>query len=133
MLETLPEMKTLGPLAAAAVGYFNLAVRQGWGFIVAFANGIWAGVLSIGFAGVLAMFVAYVQAVRINALRSFENFMLLFGETIQPMLDALPNVPLLIVSLGASAIVGVVTEIIHWLLVRVKSKRGGRSSSNSGA
>lgn len=133
MLETLPEMRLLGPIAAAVVGFFNLAVRQGWGFIVAFANGIWAGVLAILLSGVMSTIIAYIQSVRVKGLQSFENFMFLFGESVQPMIDQLANVPLLIVSLGASAIVGVATEVIHWVLVRMRTKKGARSGSSSGA
>ena len=47
MLKVLPDMLVLGPVAGAIIGYVNLSVRQGWGFIVAFANGVWAGVLAI--------------------------------------------------------------------------------------
>ncbi len=124
MLITLPRMEMLGPIAGATVGYFNLAVRQGWGFIVAFANGIWAGVLSIILAGIFEILFVTVEGMRSNTLKDFENFMTLFGETVRPMLDELPNVPLLVVSLGAAALVGVVSEVIHWVLVRFRGKNG---------
>lgn len=123
MLQAIPEMETLGPIAGATVGYFNLAVRQGWGFIVAFANGIWAGVLSIILAGIFDISFVAIEGMRTNTVKNFENFMTLFGETTRPMLDEVANVPLLVVSLGATAMVGVVTEVIHWLLVRVRSKK----------
>ncbi|MEM1160706.1 MAG: hypothetical protein AAGJ28_07215, partial [Pseudomonadota bacterium] len=106
ILSVLPEMRTLGPIAAAAVGYFNLAVRQGWGFIVAFANGIWAGVLSVILSGVLYVIVALIQRARSNQLRDFDSFMLQFGEIVGPLIDQVVYVPLLIVSFGATAIVG---------------------------
>lgn len=130
LLETIPEMETLGPIAGAAVGYFNLAVRQGWGFIVAFANGIWAGVLSIILSGILDIAFVTVKAARTNTLQDFDAFMTLFSETVQPMLDAVINVPLLVVSFGATAMVGVVTEVIHWVMVRMRGKR--KRSSGEG-
>ena len=129
MLSVLPEMHTLGPISGAIVGYFNLSVRQGWGFIVAFANGIWAGVLSVILTGVLYVFVQLIQAAREKLLRDFDTFMVQFSEIVGPLLDEVVNVPLLIVSLGATAIVGVVTEVIHWLLVRFRAKRAARSGS----
>jgi hypothetical protein len=131
MLQTLPEMKTLGPIAGATVGYFNLAVRQGWGFIVAFANGIWAGVLSILLAGIFDITFVTIEGVRTNTVKDFENFMALFGETVRPLLDEVANVPLLVVSLGATALVGAVTEVIHWVLVRVRARRGRQSQTHN--
>ena len=123
LLEAIPEMETLGPIAAAAVGYFNLAVRQGWGFIVAFANGIWAGVLSIIVAGIFDVVFVTFSAMRENSLADFQAFMTLFGETVQPMLSEVANVPLLVVSFGATAMVGVITEVIHWVMVRMRGRR----------
>lgn len=123
LLEEIPDMQTLGPIAAATIGYFNLAVRQGWGFIVAFANGIWAGVLSIILAGMMQIGFLTAAGIRSDTLENFESFMTLFGETTHQMLDQLINIPLLVVSLGATALVGVVTEIIHWVMVRIRGKR----------
>jgi len=131
MLTALPEMRTLGPLAAATIGYFNLAVRQGWGFIVAFANGIWAGMLAVLLSGVFHVFVFLARAFQANLIRSFESFVTLFGETASPLFDEVANVPLLIVTFGATAIVGVVTEIVHWLLVRMRSRKTQRSNSQT--
>ncbi|MEM7213658.1 MAG: hypothetical protein AAF479_17535 [Pseudomonadota bacterium] len=124
MLRELPDMALIGPVAAAVVGYANLAVRQGWGFIVAFANGIWAGVLSILLSGVIFMIVELVRAMNTNVIRTFDNFLGVFGSLVQPLLDSVANIPLLTVSLGATALVGVVTEVIHWALVRMRSKKG---------
>ncbi|MEM1299917.1 MAG: hypothetical protein AAGH68_11630 [Pseudomonadota bacterium] len=120
MIQELPELAIYSLLSALAVGYFNLAVRQGWGVIVAFANGVWAGVLAIFLAGTIHMCVELVRGLRSGVVKSFENFLTLFGEAVEPLLDQLTNLQLLIVSLGATAVVGVVTEILHWLLVRLR-------------
>ena len=120
LLQEVPELGSLSWLAGLMVGYFNLAIRQGWGFIVAFANGVWAGVLSIFLAGTLYMGLVVVIGVRANEIRSFDTFLSVFGETVQPLLDQLVNIPLLIVSLGATALVGVITEVLHWVLVRFR-------------
>jgi len=124
MLEAMPHMQTLSMIAAGIVGYFNLAVRQGWGFIVGFANGIWAGVLSILVTGVLAVVFTMVQMMRENIVQDFDDFLVYFWEIVDPLLQELPNVPLLVVSLGSTAVVGVITEIIHFLLVRVRGEKG---------
>ncbi|MEO1472285.1 MAG: hypothetical protein AAFV86_24930, partial [Pseudomonadota bacterium] len=55
LISELPIMATIGPIAAAGVGFVNLASRQGWGVVVAVANGVWAGLLSIVVSGVLYM------------------------------------------------------------------------------
>ena len=130
LLQEVPEMTYLGLLAAALAGYFNLAVRQGWGLIVALANGIWAGVLAIFIAGVLYVISRTVDGVRTNAVRTFDNFLNLFSEMVQPLLEQLTNVPLLIVTLGTAAVVGVITEGLHWLLVRMRRRTQGTKGSS---
>lgn len=120
VLQAVPELGTYSVLAALAVGYFNLAVRQGWGVIVAFANGVWAGVLTIFLTGTIHMCIEVIRAMRSGIVKSFDNFLTVFGEAVEPLLDHLGNLQLLIVSLGATAVVGVVTEILHWLLVRFR-------------
>lgn len=129
LLRVLPDMLVLGPVAAAIVGFANLAVRQGWGFIVAFANGVWAGVLSILLSGVLYLIVEIVRAISTNVVRTFDNFLNVFGSLVQPLLDSVVNIPLLTVSLGAAALVGVITEVIHWVLVRMKARKGGQRAN----
>ena len=131
MLLALPDMQFLGPLAGAVVGYFNLAVRQGWGFIVAFANGIWAGVLSIAVSGALYMCVRIVNGIRAQEIDDFDAFLNAFSAAFDPMIQQLVNLPLLITSLGATAVVGVITEVVHWLLVRVRQGKGGQSRSST--
>ncbi len=130
MLQELPEMATYAPIAAGVVGYFNLAVRQGWGFIVAFANGIWAGVLSVFLSGTLYMFILVVDSIRRNVIRDFDQFLRVFSDAVDPLIEQVFNVPLLIVSLATTAVVGVVTEVLHWALVRMR-QRGSRESSNA--
>ena len=123
LMTELPEMAALGPASAAFVGFASLSARQGWGVVVAFANGIWAGALSIGIAGTLYMLMTLTQAARDGLISSFDRFMILFSDTVEPLIEQLANLPLLIVSLGATAIVGVVTEFLHWLLVRFRRKQ----------
>lgn len=128
LLEELPEMAALGPVAGAFVGFASLSVRQGWGVVIGFANGVWAGALAIAFSGTVYTFLKLAQAVRQGAIGSFDRFMVIFGDAVEPLLEQVANLPLLIVSLGAAAIVGVVTEFLHWLLVRFRRKRQRTSS-----
>ncbi len=123
LMAELPQMRIFGPTAGAIIGYFNLAPRQGWGFIVAVANGVWAGLLSIILAGFLFIVVAVVVALRDGYLHSFNQFLNLVGTHGQDLADQALDLPLLIVSLGATAVAGVVTEIAHWILVRLRRAR----------
>lgn len=127
LVRSVPELTVLAPLAAAMVGYFNLAIRQGWGVIVAFANGVWAGVLAIFLTGTIHMSIILVQNLRGGIIQSFNDFLTVFGETVEPLVAQLGNLQLLIVSLGATSVVGVVTEVLHWLLVRFRQGKTGPS------
>lgn len=129
MLRELPDMALFGPVAGAVIGFVNLAVRQGWGFIVAFANGVWAGVLSILLSGVLHVVVEIVRAINTNVIRTFDNFLSMFGTFVEPLWEAVVDVPLLTVSLGAAALVGVISEVIHWILVRMKTRKTGQRAN----
>lgn len=128
LMRELPQMAALGPLSAGFIGFVSLSSRQGWGVVVAFANGVWAGAMSIGLSGTLYIIIALVQAARSGVITSFERLTVVFGDALNPLIDQVANLPLLIVSLGASALVGVVAEFLHWLLVRFRSKRQRTSS-----
>lgn len=130
MLLEVPEMNYLVPLGAATAGYFNLAVRQGWGTIVALANGVWAGALSIFFACVLHTLIEVVRGLRTNVIQTFDNFMTEFSSTVEPLFEEFLDPPLLVVILGAAAVVGVVTEVLHWVLVRFRQKRAGGGTNS---
>lgn len=122
LLRAIPEMSTLAPIAGAYIGACNLAVRQGWGAVVALANGVWAGILSIAASGVLYTAIALARGLATGEIRSFGAFLDAFGDTVELLLSALNDAPLLMVALGATAVAGVVTEIVHWLMVRVRSR-----------
>lgn len=128
LIETIPEMDRFGPIAAATIGYFVLAIRQGWGPIVAVANGIFAGILSIALSGVFFLGVTAIQGMRENTLQDADDFGRMISEEMGPMIDMVANVPLLVVSLGAMAAVGAITEFFHWVLVRM---RGRNTESNN--
>ncbi len=130
LIDELPEMETLGPIAGAFAGFFNLAVRQGWGVIVAIANGIWVGALSIFLAGVMFTAGMVGNAILTNVIKNFDQFLNVFGQTVEPLFEQVLNIPLLVTSLGATAFVGVVTEGAHWLLVKFKQRKGGQNTDS---
>jgi hypothetical protein len=123
LLREIPDMAVLAPIAGLYVGAFNLAVRQGWGMVVAFANGVWAGILSIVAAGVLCTSVAMARGVASGDIGGAGGFFDHFGNTVELLLAELADASLLTLALGASAAAGLLTELVHWLMVRVRSRR----------
>ena len=122
MLRALPEMAALAPIAGAYVGAFNLAVRQGWGVVVALANGVWAGILAIVASGILFAAVDVARGIAAGEIGGIVGLLDRFGDTVEMLLAELTDASLLTVSLGATAAAGVLTELVHWLMVRVRSR-----------
>ncbi len=121
--EDLPEFVAIAPFAGALVGFINLAKRQGWGGIVAVANGMWAGVLTMLLTMMIYSGLAMFGTPGIGDF-DLAFLMGLFSEAIVEVVDRLASFPLVIVTLGACSVVGLVTEIIHWALVRLRRRRG---------
>jgi len=122
VLETLPVMSVISPISGALVGFFNLATRQGWGFIVAVANGVWAGLLSILVAGTVYGLVVAFQTWR-GPSNSYESFVRNMEGEMTPLFDLVINFPLLTLTITTTAVLGVVTELLHWTLVRFRKNR----------
>lgn len=118
LAEEAQEFLFLGPLSAGFVGFFNLAKRQGWGVIVAVANGVWAGILTLIVA--VALYVMVIEVLgNYRAIAEYDDFARLFSGAAEPVLEVLLDVPLLSVVIVTTAVVGVLTEILHWCLVRL--------------
>lgn len=122
VLEQLPVMAIISPIAGALVGFFNLATRQGWGLIVAVANGVWAGLLSIIVAGTVYALVVAIQIWN-GPSDDYESFVRNMESEITPLFDLVINFPLLTLTITTTAVLGVVTELLHWLLVRFRKNR----------
>ncbi|MBK0398860.1 hypothetical protein H0I76_06645 [Limibaculum sp. M0105] len=123
-------MAVISPIAGALVGFFNLATRQGWGFIVAVANGVWAGLLSILVAGTVYGLVVAFQTWR-GPSSSYESFVRNMESEITPLFDLVINFPLLTLTITTTAVLGVVTELLHWTLVRFRKNREVPSDSTA--
>lgn len=119
LIEEVPELAVIGPVAAAFVGFVNLAKRQGWGIVVAIANGTWAGILTL-FTMVLVYLAVVEVLANMRAIGDYEDLVRIFGSAAEPLFERLVNVPLLTVIVAATAMVGILTEILHWCLVRLR-------------
>lgn len=120
LLSELPIMGTIGPIAAAGVGFVNLASRQGWGVVVAVANGVWAGLLSIVVSGALYMAFVSGEALYQGSIRDFAVFMRFTSSELAPLFDLVVDVPLVVLTITATSVLGVLTELLHWAMVRIR-------------
>ncbi|MDT8345194.1 MAG: hypothetical protein RQ752_12290 [Thermohalobaculum sp.] len=122
VIETLPVMAVISPIAGAMVGFFNLASRQGWGLIVAVANGVWAGILSILVAGTVYALVRGFN-IATGPIDTFDSFVRNMESEITPLFDLVLNFPLLTLTITATAVLGVATEMLHWALVKLRKNK----------
>jgi len=121
--DDFPEFALIAPFAAAYVGLQNLARRQGWGSVVAVANGVWAGVMTLGLSLLAFLFIKVVQTPQAGTFDA--DFLLRqIGEHAADMIDAMASLPLLVICLGATTVVSLVSEFIHWALVHLRRLRG---------
>lgn len=128
LLAELPVMGVISPLAAALVGFFNLASRQGWGLIVAVANGVWAGLLSIIVAGTVFSLVMVIEILR-GPVSGYDSFVLQLDSAVRPLFELVVNFPLITMTITTTAVLGVVTELLHWVLVKIRKSKESPSNS----
>ena len=123
LVSEIPEMIIIGPVAGAVVGFFNLAKRQGWGLIVSVANGIWTGLLVIALAGFMYLSIKMFGVVSHNLVKDFEAFLRVLGSEAGPFVEISTDYKLIGLTLGTTAIAGLLSEILHWFLVRMRRLR----------
>ena len=114
----------IGPIAGAVVGFFNLAKRQGWGLIVSVANGMWTGVMTIGLAGFIYLTMRMLNVVMSNMVKDFEAFLRVLGSEATPLVEISTDIRLIAITVGAVTVTGIISEILHWTLVRLRRYRG---------
>jgi len=123
LIAEVPEMIFIGPIAGAVVGFFNLAKRQGWGLIVSVANGMWTGVLAIALAGFIYVSMRMANTVMHNLINDFEAFLRVLGQESRPLVELTTDYRLIGLTIGTTALTGLLSEILHWGMVRVRRLR----------
>ncbi len=123
LVEEIPQMIYIGPIAGAVVGFFNLAKRQGWGLIVSVANGMWTGVMTIGLAGFIYVAMRMINVVWHNIIKDFEAFLRVLGSEAAPLVEISTDIRLIAITVGAVTVTGVISEILHWIMVRLRRYR----------
>lgn len=124
LLELVPEMAYITPVAGALVGFVALAKRQGWGIIVAMANGLWTMLLTVGAAWLIFLTIALADHLAHGLISDFENFLRILAAETEPLAEGWVDLRLLGVMLGAMVVVGIITEFLHWVLVWLRKARG---------
>lgn len=124
LLELVPEMAYITPLAGAVVGFVALAKRQGWGVIVAAANGLWTMLLTVAGAWLIYLSLKLADHVMHGLISNFEHFLRILGSEAEPLAEGWVDLRLAGVTLAATVVVGLVTEALHWVLVRLRRSRG---------
>ena len=124
LVAEVPEMIYIGPAAGAVVGFFNLAKRQGWGLIVSVANGMWTGVMTIGLAGFIYLTIKMFNVVVHNVIKDFEAFLRVLGSEADPLIKISTDLRLIGITIGAVTVTGIISEILHWVMVRLRRYRG---------
>lgn len=124
LLELVPDMRYIAPAAGALVGFFALAKRQGWGIIVAAANGLWTMILTVGIAWLIFLGITLFGHLAHGLIADFENFLRILGYETAPLAEGWVDLRLIGVMLGATVVAGVATEILHWVLVHIRRMRG---------
>ncbi|MFQ5566935.1 MAG: hypothetical protein ACE5EU_11295 [Paracoccaceae bacterium] len=124
LITEVPQMVIIGPIAGAIVGFVNLAKRQGWGLIVSVVNGMWTGLLVIALSGFIYLAVRMGGVVWHNLIKDFESFLRVLGSEAQPLVEISTDFRLIGITVGATAVTGLLSEILHWILVRLRRYRG---------
>ena len=123
LVAEVPQMVYIGPAAGAVVGFFNLAKRQGWGLIVSVANGMWTGVMTIALAGFLYLAMRMSRLI-IYSVKDFDAFLRVLGSEAKPLIDISTDFRLIGITIGAVTVTGIISEILHWVMVRLRRYRG---------
>ena len=120
LIEEIPQMVVIGPLAGFVVGFFNLAKRQGWGLIVSVANGLWTGILAIAVSGFIYLTYKMSGMVAYGLVNDFKDFMRILYQQADPLIEVSVDWRLIGITVGATAVAGVISECLHWSLVRLR-------------
>jgi len=124
LLGDVPEMAVIGPIAGAIAGLINLPRRGGKGAIIMTVNGAWTGVLSIALAAFVYLTMQMSGAVSHGLVRDFENFLRILGTEAKPLIETMPNLRLIGMFVGATAIAGLVCELVFWVQRQIRRLRG---------
>lgn len=129
LIHLVPQMTYIAPAAAAVVGFVALAKRQGWGLIVAAANGLWTVILTVALTWLVYLTMRMGNHLSHGLIANFKDFMRILGSEIKPLAKGWVDLRLIGMLLGATVAASLATEILHWILVRLRRLRGGEEEA----
>ena len=124
LLEEVPEMSVVAPIAGALVGFFILAKRQGNGFLIGTLNGAWIGFVVIALSAFLFLTYQMFNAIKHGLIRDFENFLRVFGIEAKPLVEVSTDLRLIGMIVATTAVAGLVSEILRICLRWARKARG---------
>lgn len=124
VLEEVPEMRFIGPIAGAVVGLIMLPKRAAFGVVASTLNGVWAGAIAIVLSGFIFLTMKVLDAVHHNLIKDFNAFMRIVGQEADPLIEFGINLRLIAVTVGATAVAGLVAALVRMLLIRLRKFRG---------
>jgi hypothetical protein len=130
LVTEIPEMAHLGPfpgvgpIAGAVVGFLAIPRRNGMGVIIATLNGAWSGLLVIALSGVIYLAIRMFDALIHHLLKDFEAFLRVLSTEAKPLIDIGIDPKLIGITVGATAVVGLLSEILSWCRSAIRRHRG---------
>ena len=124
LLADVPELTVIGPIAGAITGLIFLPKKCGGGLLVMTINGACIGALTIAVAAFMYLAMQMWNAVTHGLVRDFENFLRILASESKPLIETLPNLRLIGMFIGVTAVAGFVTELVHWFMARIRCLRG---------
>ncbi len=124
LIEEVDEMIYIGPLAGALTGFFMLWKRQGNGVLIGTANGVWIGLLTIALAAGMYLAAEMWGVVAQGLIKDFEHFMRALSAASKPLIETMTAFWLFGITLAATAVVGLATELLRWCLRWARKARG---------
>lgn len=120
LIEECSEMLVIGPLVGLAVGYLILANRQGLGIINGTLNGFYAGILTIVLSGIIYTSYRVAGPILYGLVDDFRAFLRILYYEADPLFESLKNLRLIGLTLGTATIVGAITEMLQWGMVKFR-------------
>lgn len=120
LAEEASEMLVIGPAVGIAVGYLILANRQGLGMINGILNGFWTGILTVSLSGFVYLTYRVSDPIFHNLVDDFRAFLRILYYEADPLFESLKNLRLVGLTVGTTTIIGVITELLQWGMVRFR-------------
>ena len=122
LVQECVEMLVIGPLIGLAVGYLLLAHRQGMGIINGTLNGFYTAVVTVVVSGIVYLSYRVSDPILHGLVDDFRAFTRILYYEALPLFESLKNLRLIGLTLALTTIVGTLTELLQWGMVKFRRK-----------